>query len=143
MKVFKIFLQSSNFSFSFLSKLTDGLSIVRGKKMAFVCTPRSHTQLTLMTGYKYERPLPSMICRNCDDLRPCSSIKTLSSNSFLSLCLCLKALPNRTFIIKVNKDYEGVVFFSFLKGCLNDRMKDQCPNFHGRKGNDTFFPLLF
>ena len=41
MKVFKIFFQSSNFSFSFLSKLTDGLGIVRGEKNGI----RLHTSL--------------------------------------------------------------------------------------------------
>ena len=55
----------------------------------------------------------------------------------------LERLWNTTFIIMADKRYECVDNDFFLKESLKNRMKDQCPNINGRKGNDIFFPLLF
>ena len=37
----------------------------------------------------------------------------------------------------------GLIIIFFLKDCLKDRMKDQCPNSYDWKGNDIFFNSLF
>lgn len=56
----------------------------------------------------------------------------------------LESLRNRTFIIwPINATNVWTDHHFFLKDCLKDRMKDQCPNSYDWKGNDIFFNSLF